>query len=310
MNKPILYIICGLSGSGKSTIATQIANENPNTVIVSSDAIREELTGNYEDQEHNEEVFKIFHNRIRKNLENKRNVIADATNLTMKSRRAIMMKVNGLDIEKICYLIPKPYEQCKIDDKARLHSVGDEVIDKQIMRFQVPFYEEKFDKIIIHKDDSWEEYKMGSINLFLAMFGFEQKNPHHNMTLDDHCLNAYNLFCNKIPHKTLLNLEYVNGFAMGAKLHDFGKIMVQTFDENGIAHYYGHESAGSYFILSQMVKPLVWIDDVLLDCCFLINYHMMPFGWTTDKAKQRWKERFGEYKYKMLLDFNKCDMAR
>ena len=102
MNKPTLYIMCGLSGSGKSTIATQIANENPNTIIVSSDAIREELTGNYEDQEHNEEVFKIFHNRIRKNLENKKNVIADATNLTMKSRRAIMMKVNGLDVRKVC----------------------------------------------------------------------------------------------------------------------------------------------------------------------------------------------------------------
>ena len=42
--------------------------------------------------------------------------------------------------------------------------------------------------------------------------------------------------------------------------------------------------------------------DVVLDTCFLINYHMMPFNWDTDKAKQRWKERFGEYKYKILLD--------
>ena len=49
---------------------------------------------------------------------------------------------------------------------------------------------------------------------------------------------------------------------------------------------------------------------VVLDICFLINYHMMPFNWDTDKAKQRWKERFGEYKYKMLLDFNECDRAR
>ena len=96
MNKPTMWVLVGLSGSGKSTIATQIANENPNTVIVSSDAIREELTGNYEDQEHNEEVFKIFHDRIRKNLENKKNVIADATNLTMK-------KI--IYIENILYLI-------------------------------------------------------------------------------------------------------------------------------------------------------------------------------------------------------------
>lgn len=310
MNKPKLYIMTGLSGSGKSTIAQKLAEENPNTVIVSSDAIREELTGKVEDQTKNEEVFKIFHNRIRKNLENKKNVIAYATNITMKSRRAIMMKVNGLDIEKICCLIPKPYEQCKIDNKDRLHPVPDEVLDKQIMRFQVPFYEENFDKIIVYRDDSWNKYQMDSIKMFFAMWGFDQKTPYHNMTLDNHCLNAYNLFCNKIPHKTLLKLEYVNGYAMGAKLHDFGKIMVQTFDENGVAHYYSHENTGSFFILSQMVKPPVWTDDMLLDCCFLINYHMMPFNWTSNKAKERWKKRFGEYKYQMLLDFNECDRAR
>ena len=56
--------------------------------------------------------------------------------------------------------------------------------------------------------------------------------------------------------------------------------------------------------------PLMWNDKTLLDCCFLINYHMMPFNWINDKTKQRWKERFGEYKYQMLLDFNECDKAR
>ena len=150
MNKPTMWVLVGLSGSGKSTIATQIANENPNTVIVSSDAIREELTGNYEDQEHNEEVFKIFHDRIRKNLENKKNVIADATNLTMKSRRAIMMKVNGLNVRKVCVIIPKPFKQCKKDNLHREHPVPDFVLDKQIRKYQIPFYEEGFDEIIIH----------------------------------------------------------------------------------------------------------------------------------------------------------------
>ena len=45
MNKPKLYVMCGLSGSGKSTIAKQIANDNPDTVIISIDMIREQLTG-------------------------------------------------------------------------------------------------------------------------------------------------------------------------------------------------------------------------------------------------------------------------
>lgn len=70
MNKPILYIMIGLSGSGKSSIAKEIAKTSENTIIVSSDAIREELTGKVEDQTKNEEVFKIFHKRIQKGLEN------------------------------------------------------------------------------------------------------------------------------------------------------------------------------------------------------------------------------------------------
>lgn len=195
MNKPTLWIMCGLSGSGKSTIAAHIANENPNTIIVSSDAIREELTGNYEDQEHNEEVFKIFHNRIRKNLEDKKNVIADATNLTMKSRRAIMRKVNGLEVHKVCVIIPKPFEQCKIDNKNRKHPVPDEVLDKQIKRFQIPFKEEGFNEIIIHRFHNTNAMTTGE--LIAKMKDFDQKNPHHTMTLENHCFNTYDLFTEK-----------------------------------------------------------------------------------------------------------------
>lgn len=289
MNKPTMWVLVGLSGSGKSTIAAQIANENPSTVIVSSDAIREELTGNYEDQEHNEEVFKIFHDRIRKNLENKKNVIADATNLTMKSRRAIMQKINGIDVYKVCYIIPKAFEKCKIDNQNREHSVPNEVLDKQIRRFQIPFYEEGFDEICI----SPTKEKFFNI---LRMIDFDQKNPHHTMTLYDHC---------KYTEKLMVSKGYETPWTLAASVHDIGKLFVQTFDENGIAHYYDHPSYGSYEYLTQNLN-----DVNILDKCFLINYHMMPFNWTTDKARKRWKERFGEYKYKMLLDFNECDRAR
>lgn len=258
MNKTILWILVGLSASGKSTIATQIANENPNTIIVSSDAIREELTGNYEDQEHNEEVFKIFHDRIRKNLENKKNVIADATNLTMKSRRAIMMKVHGLNIRKVCVIIPKPFEQCKKDNLHREHSVPDFVLDKQIRKFQIPFYEEGFDEISILSCDEWNKFKLSNLEFLTATYGFDQKNPHHIMTLDKHSVNAYKLFCSKIQSNSLFPLEYRDGYAMGAKLHDIGKLSTQSFDDEGIAHYFNHAEVGSYIILSQMKIPALY----------------------------------------------------
>ena len=256
-------------------------------------------------------MFKIFHNRIRKNLENKKNVIADATNLTMKSRRAILLKVNGLDIRKVCIIIPKPFEQCIEDNLHREHPVPEEVLDKQIRKFQIPFYEENWDEIKILSCDEWNKIKLSNLEFFIAMYDFEQRNFHHTMTLDKHCINTYKLFCKKRYSKSLFPPEYSDGYAMGAKLHDIGKLSTQSFDDEGVAHYFSHAEIGSYIILSQMKMPeLTWNEKTLLDCCFLINYHMMPFNWTTEKAKQRWRERFGEYKYQMLLDFHECDIAR
>ena len=75
-NKPSLYVMVGLSGSGKSAIAKEYQKKISNSVIVSSDEIREELcNGDRADQSKNNEVFRIFHDRIRKNLEKHKSVI-------------------------------------------------------------------------------------------------------------------------------------------------------------------------------------------------------------------------------------------
>lgn len=314
MNKPTLVLMCGLSGSGKTTVAKTLQNSlqniNLHTKIVSSDAIREELTGKVEDQSRNEEVFKIFHERIYMHLKDNYNVIADATNLTMKARRAILDRVNKLDINRLCYIVPKPYEQCRIDNLNREHPVPASVLKKQISGFQIPFIEEGFDKIFIYTLSEWDKYKLSNLELLATTYNFDQKNPHHTMTLDKHCMTAYKLFSKTRKTECLLAQDYLDGFVMGAKLHDIGKVFTQTFDDDGIAHYYGHSELGSYVVLSQMKMPLTWDDDRLLDCCFLINYHMMPFNWDSDKARDRWKKRFGEDKYKLLLDFNECDKAK
>lgn len=296
MYKPKLYLMVGLSGSGKSTIAKQLTDVEKNTIIVSSDAIREELTGKVEDQSKNEEVFKIFHKRIREGLENKYNVIADATNITIKSRRAILLNVRGLDVHKIAYVIPKPYEQCKKDNLHREHPVPEEVLERQIRKFQIPFEQEGFDECFLHTFH--KENRLNEIIMFDQMKGYDQQNPHHTMSLDEHCKNTYDLFSRK---------GYPTKYRVAALLHDYGKLFCKTIDENGVAHFYGHESIGSYLVLENMIG-LCWED--IMDTCFLINYHMMPFAWTTPEIQQRWKERFGEYKYKMLMNFHECDIAR
>lgn len=296
MNKPKLYIMVGLSGAGKSTIAKEIAETEENTIIVSSDAIREELTGKVEDQSKNEEVFKVFHKRIREALENNTNVIADATNITMRSRRAIIENVKGIECCKIAYLIPKPFRQCKIDNLNRQHPVSEEVLNGQLRKFQIPLMEEGFDEGIIYY--IYNKNRLDTLKMFDNMEGFNQQNPHHTSTLADHCKNAYELFS---------RYGYPSKYNLAALFHDYGKLYCKELDNDGVAHFYGHDSIGSYMILENLTE--IFYKDVA-DMCFLINYHMMPFDWTTEKSKERWKKRFGEYKYQMLLDFHECDKAR
>ena len=297
MNKPTLWVMVGLSGSGKSSVAKEIAENNPNTVIVSFDNIREELTGDYDDQKSNEDVFKVFRKRIREALKNNINVIADATNITMRSRRAIIENVKGIECRKIAYLIPKPFEQCKIDNLNRQHPVPEEVLDVQLRKFQIPFMEEGFEEGIIYCYMK-NKHRLDMLKMFDNMEGFNQQNPHHTSTLADHCKNTYELFSRH---------GYHSKYNLAALLHDYGKLYCKELDDDGVARFYGHDSIGSYMILENFAE--IFYKDVV-DMCFLINYHMMPFSWTTEKSKERWKKRFGEYKYQMLLDFHECDKAR
>ena len=37
---------------------------------------------------------------------------------------------------------------------------------------------------------------------------------------------------------------------------------------------------------------------------------MLPMNWNTDKAREKWRNIFGDYRYQLLVDFNKCDKMR
>ena len=179
--KPKLIFMVGLSASGKSTIAKELAKKE-DCIIISSDAIRGEIcAGGVSDQSKNEEVFKIFHRRIRENLSAGQNVIADATNIKIKSRAAIFNVIKDIECEKIAYVMTKTYEDCIKDNVDREHPVPEEVIKRQMCNYQIPFIEEGFDNIIVH--DNNKPYNLYfKEHLMYLMYDFDQKNPHHNDT--------------------------------------------------------------------------------------------------------------------------------
>ena len=64
MKKPKLIVMVGLPGSGKSTYAKELIKKGRADIILSSDAIREELTGDESNQTVNDKVFKLLYQRM------------------------------------------------------------------------------------------------------------------------------------------------------------------------------------------------------------------------------------------------------
>ena len=306
--KPNLVIIVGISASGKSTKAKQLA-EQYNAVIVSSDFIRAEF-GDVIDQSNNKQVFITFNQRIKDNLSKGINVIADATNITMKSRRSIIQNVSKIDCNIIAYIMTKPVEQCIEDNIYREYPVPHHVITKQMMNYQIPFYEEGFSEIIIddYKDEYIDDDFIGTLQG--KMDGFNQNNPHHNEKLLQHCITVFD----ELVQNFTIRGDKINRILLiSAMVHDYGKILTQKTDDNGISHYYQHENVGAYYLLSHyqdLVATCYFSTDETLEMLFYVNYHMMPMNWNNDKIKDKWRKIFGEEKFDNLVLFNQCDKIR
>lgn len=94
----------------------------------------------------------------------------------------------------------------------------------------------------------------------------------------------------------------------GVLYHDIGKVFTKTVGLDGVAHYYNHENIGAYMYLTDAISNNRYVDNyALLQNVFLINYHMRPFGATTEHAKEKMKNTFGRMNYELLMMFNEAD---
>ena len=129
---------------------------------------------------------------------------------------------------------------------------------------------------------------------FKATYDFEQCNPHHNLDLFNHIINVVS----KVPAD--LELRY------SALLHDIAKSIVQTFDEEGIAHYKTHEIVGADMardILTRMKLPVKLIDTVVE----IIKKHMVLYKDITDKKFNKLLSEMGYDNLWRLIEHSIAD---
>ena len=100
------------AGSGKSTWAEQYRLTHKNVFIVSSDALRKELGGQYQNFEHEAEVWSRFYSDIEKyrDAHDDVTVIADSTNIYNKFRINYGKNLTGFD-KKILVVIKKNLDE-------------------------------------------------------------------------------------------------------------------------------------------------------------------------------------------------------
>lgn len=305
MRIPILYIMCGLPASGKTTKAKEIVAEE-GAEYVSSDEIRKELYGDESCQSNNQKLFEHYYQKMNQYLSEGKDVVIDSTNITLKSRKRIIAECK-INCVKLLYVIATPIEYCYENDLKRERHVGKEVIDKFWKSFQFPQEFEGFDGMSIVNLYS-NKSKISIEKTIKDMKSFNQKNPHHKFTLGEHCLITKKLLEKSLKY---LDIQYIkNSCYYAALIHDVGKMFSQSFGEDGVAHYYNHANIGSYYIVSHFDSFFKYEDRKNIHSLlviFLVNYHMLAHEIHTEKAINKYKNLFGEDLFNLLMKFQKCD---
>lgn len=312
------YLMVGIAGSGKSTIAKEIEysirmsspkydeyGRADKVVLISSDDIRAEILGDVNDQSQNDKVFSHVHKLIKQAVKDYNHIIVDATNITIKNRRAIMNCLdNKKDYHKVAYIVNTPIEKCKENNSKRDRKVPDYVIDNQAKKFEIPFANEGFNSIFLHH---FPAYNCGALkeevllnNITSLMDGFNQKNHHHIYDLGTHCRKLHEELSKRTDDKILL---------CSALVHDIGKLYTGAPKEDGSGEYSykQHNNFGAYYLITNLEKIESNRLDEILELLFYVNYHMHPFFVQSGKSEKKWKDIFGEEKYNKLFLFNECD---
>lgn len=118
-----LYIMVGISGSGKSTIAQEIVKKMPTIAYVSRDTIRFRLLKDDDDYFAKEkQVYKEFVNKIADALSHNQDVIADATHLNWNSRKKLIDNIKSrinFDFDIVPVVVKSKWATCRSRNEER-----------------------------------------------------------------------------------------------------------------------------------------------------------------------------------------------
>lgn len=301
-NQKVIMLV-GVSGSGKSTFAKELAKKYCINKIFSSDEYRYKLLGSESDQSNNNLVFETMHKDIVTALNNGDSIIYDATNLSSRRRKHFIYHVamkRKYKFEAICYVVPTTFSLACANNKKRDRQLDEDVIKRQCLSFQLPLYSEGWDEIVIKYNDN----HMMSVNMVNAVMDYNQNNKYHTLTLGNHLYRTAELL--KDEHYFLKS---------AGLLHDIGKPLSAEIKNDGSYGFYNHEKYSAMLSLlvtestypdeiSSINDPLIF--DLLYSRALLIQYHMEHYQ-NNEQRMLKIEKELGYTLYNALLKLNEAD---
>lgn len=132
----ILYMIKGIPGSGKTTLAKEMQKKNKNLIRVNKDELRSMLHGGEWTHKNEKQILKIRNMIIVDSLTKGKSVIVDDTNFAPRHEKKLreISKIYGAEF-KIIDLTDVSPELCIKRDLKRSNSVGSQVIYRMYNKY-------------------------------------------------------------------------------------------------------------------------------------------------------------------------------
>ena len=142
-----IYLISGIPGSGKTTLAHQLAEQH-NATVHSYDA----LPGANTKASMDGSVKQAWLQAIREDLQTGKSVICDGLNLTVAERKELLSYVADIPCEKVLHMKVVPLKTCLQRNRERQARLPDFIIEQAAQKMEAPTKDEGWDKIYVYKD--------------------------------------------------------------------------------------------------------------------------------------------------------------
>lgn len=305
-------MLVGLPASGKSTLAEKLKNDRENSVVLSSDALREEMFGDVNCQDRNAELFEEMNRRVKVFLNAGRDVIYDATNTNSKRRMGILSQLSR-DTYKECIYMNERVMSCQFRDSERDRKVGWEVIGNMYRSLQIPMYHEGWDSIEIYPvytpvggkkefpllPKTYYEYEFLLVQIGCKKcIDLAQDTPYHTLSVSRHMFYAYD----KIKDTDNEDVK------IALLMHDIGKSYCKQFNGR-YASFKGHDCVSAQMAVD-ILDRFGFETERIFKIATLIQLHMRMHNkeWGS-KSRDKFKKQVGEHMWDDLVLVNNCDSS-